>query len=78
MKLPINYDTSPFHGAGSREHLFVRAGRIRAALVAEEVVLSGGDYATYAADWAHRWEVIDADTSVRIAHTLLPWAAYVA
>ncbi len=58
--------TSASHGVGSREHVFVASGSIEIGPVGQEVRLEGGDYATYSADRAHRWQPIDGPASVII------------
>ncbi|HTX07415.1 MAG TPA: XRE family transcriptional regulator [Solirubrobacteraceae bacterium] len=63
------------HGAGAREHVLVRKGRIRVGPVDAQVDLGPGDYATYAADRPHRWTVTGrSDALVWIVHTS-PWPA---
>lgn len=62
-------ESSASHGSGAREHVLVRSGSIRVGPVGEETVITDGDYATYPADRVHRWEAIDGDASVWIAHT---------
>ncbi|WP_203337588.1 helix-turn-helix domain-containing protein [Nocardioides limicola] len=62
-------EVSASHGAGAREHVLVRKGRIRVGPVDDEVELSAGDYATYAADVPHRWCAVGRDASVWIVHT---------
>ena len=63
-------ETSISHGLGTREHVFVRSGQLRLGPVGEEVEVSAGDYATYAADHPHRWTVTgSSDAQVWIVHT---------
>lgn len=69
-------ETSTSHGAGAREHVFVRSGSIRVGPVGHEEILEGGDYATYPADRLHRWEALGADASVWIVHTFPRAAAF--
>jgi len=58
------------HGAGAREHVLVRKGRVRVGPVDAQVELGPGDYATYVADRPHRWTVIGrSDALVWIVHT---------
>ncbi|MFE7835101.1 helix-turn-helix domain-containing protein [Streptomyces sp. NPDC057474] len=57
-------EVTPSHGAGAREHVLVRSGRVQAGPLGEEVVLGEGDYATFPADRAHLWHAIDGDASV--------------
>jgi transcriptional regulator with XRE-family HTH domain len=69
-------EVSASHGAGAREHVFVRAGKIRLGPVGHEVLLGEGDYATYPADRTHRWQAENADASVWIVHTFPRAAAF--
>ncbi|GAA4051665.1 hypothetical protein GCM10023063_44660 [Arthrobacter methylotrophus] len=69
-------ETSASHGAGAREHVFVKSGTIRVGPVGEEVEISEGDYATYPADRTHRWQAVDADACVWIVHTFPRAAAF--
>ncbi|WP_205623105.1 helix-turn-helix domain-containing protein [Sciscionella marina] len=62
-------ETSPSHGAGSREHIVVKQGTIEVGPVGYEVTLSDGDYATYPADRTHRWQAVHGDARVWIFHT---------
>ena len=62
-------EVSASHGAGTREHVLVRKGRITVGPVGQEVELSAGDYATYVADLPHRWLAVGRDASVWIVHT---------
>jgi transcriptional regulator with XRE-family HTH domain len=58
------------HGAGAREHVLVRKGRLQAGPVGSQVELGAGDYATYPADCPHRWTVLGkTDARVWIVHT---------
>ncbi|MDQ4111749.1 MAG: XRE family transcriptional regulator [Actinomycetota bacterium] len=59
-------ETSASHGVGSREHVLVTSGSIEVGPVGQEVRLEKGDYATYSADRAHRWQSIDGPASVVI------------
>ena len=70
-------ETSVSHGAGSREHVLVRRGRIKLGPVSEQVEASAGDYATYASDVPLRWTVVgDEDAEVWVIITFpLPTAA---
>ena len=69
-------ETSASHGAGAREHVLVRSGSIRVGPVGLEQVLHAGDYATYPADRAHRWQAVDGDASIWIVHTFPRAAAF--
>lgn len=62
-------ETSASHGSGAREHVFVKAGKIRVGPVGQEVEITEGDYATYPADRTHRWQAVDGDATVWIIHT---------
>lgn len=62
-------EVSASHGAGAREHVFVRAGDIQIGPVGHEETLHVGDYASYPADRAHRWQAVGGDASVWIVHT---------
>lgn len=62
-------ETSPSHGYGAREHVFVRKGKILVGPVGEEVEASSGDYVTYPADRTHKWQAVDGDASIWIVHT---------
>jgi transcriptional regulator with XRE-family HTH domain len=44
------------HGPGTREHVFVTRGGLKVGPLGREVGLSGGDYATFAADEPHLYE----------------------
>ncbi|GAA1425871.1 XRE family transcriptional regulator [Agrococcus citreus] len=70
-------ETSASHGSGAREHVFVRAGRIRLGPVGEEIEAGQGDYATYPADRVHRWEAIGGDAELWIVHTFPRASAFV-
>ncbi len=69
-------ETSASHGSGAREHVFIRSGKIRVGPVGEEVEVSAGDYATYPANRAHKWQAIDGDASLWIVHTFPKAAAF--
>ncbi|MFD2470633.1 helix-turn-helix domain-containing protein [Amycolatopsis silviterrae] len=69
-------ETSPSHGAGSREHVVVKSGSIEVGPVGHEVTLHEGDYATYAVDCTHRWQAVDGDATVWIFHTFPRAAAF--
>lgn len=56
------------HGAGSREHVLVRSGRISLGLDGEMVELDEGDYATYPTATAHRWQALGGDAVVWVFH----------
>lgn len=58
------------HGPGTREHVFVTRGGLKVGPVGREVGLSGGDYATFAADDPHLYE---ARAGTR-ALLLMQWA----
>lgn len=58
------------HGPGTREHVFVTRGGLKVGPVGREVGLSGGDYATFAADEPHLYE---ARAGTR-ALLLMQWA----
>jgi transcriptional regulator with XRE-family HTH domain len=58
------------HGTGTREHVFVTRGGLKVGPVGREVGLSGGDYATFAADEPHLYE---ARAGTR-ALLLMQWA----
>ena len=62
-------ETSPSHGYGAREHIFVRKGKIKVGPVGEEVEVSAGDYVTYPADRTHKWQAVNGDASIWIVHT---------
>ena len=63
-------EVSISHGAGAREHVLVRKGRVRVGPLDAQVELGPGDYATYLADRPHRWTVIGrSDAHVWIIHT---------
>lgn len=62
-------ETSPSHGYGAREHVFVRKGKIVVGPVGEEVEVSAGDYVTYPADRTHKWQAVGGDASIWIVHT---------
>ncbi|WP_344028925.1 XRE family transcriptional regulator [Leucobacter iarius] len=62
-------ETSPSHGAGTREHVIVERGSILVGPVGEEVSLGPGDYATYLANRTHRWHAPDGEAVVWIIHT---------
>lgn len=49
------------HGPGSREHVFVRSGRLRVGPTGDEVELEAGDYCTYPTDGGHLWESLDGE-----------------
>jgi transcriptional regulator with XRE-family HTH domain len=58
------------HGAGAREHVLVRKGRILLGPVGAQVEVGPGDYATYMADRPHRWTIVGkTDAHVWIVHT---------
>lgn len=69
-------EVSASHGAGAREHVFVRSGSIRLGPVGHEEVLHSGDYACYPADRVHRWEAEGGDASIWIVHTFPRAAAF--
>lgn len=56
------------HGAGAREHVLVRSGRISLGPDGEMVELEEGDYATYPAAAAHRWRALGGDAVVWVFH----------
>jgi transcriptional regulator with XRE-family HTH domain len=58
------------HGPGTREHVFVTRGGLKVGPLGREVGLSGGDYATFAADEPHLYE---ARAGTR-ALLLMQWA----
>ena len=58
------------HGPGTREHVFITRGGLKVGPVGREVGLSGGDYATFAADEPHLYE---ARAGTR-ALLLMQWA----
>jgi transcriptional regulator with XRE-family HTH domain len=58
------------HGPGTREHVFVTRGGLKVGPLGREVGLSGGDYATFAADEPHIYE---ARAGTR-ALLLMQWA----
>lgn len=58
------------HGPGTREHVFVTRGGLKVGPLGREVGLSGGDYATFAADEPHHYE---ARAGTR-ALLLMQWA----
>jgi transcriptional regulator with XRE-family HTH domain len=62
------------HGPGTREHVFVTRGGLKVGPLGREVGLSGGDYATFAADEPHLYE---ARAGTR-ALVLMQWAPGVA
>lgn len=62
-------EVSASHGAGAREHVLVRSGKIKVGPVGHEVQLKAGDYATYIADQPHRWAPVGGAASVWIVHT---------
>lgn len=69
-------EVSTSHGAGAREHVFVRSGRMLLGPVGHEVTVAAGDYACYPADRAHRWQAVDGDASIWIVHTFPRAAAF--
>lgn len=69
-------EVSPSHGHGTREHVLVRAGTIKIGPVGHEVIVTDGDYVTYAANRAHRWQAVDGDAEVWIIHTFPRAAAF--
>lgn len=69
-------EVSPSHGAGAREHVFVRSGNIHVGPVGHEVLLGPGDYASYPADRTHRWQAENGEASVWIIHTFPRAAAF--
>ena len=63
-------ETAVSHGAGAREHVLVRSGRVIAGPAGDEVELGPGDYATYAADRPHRWgNAGGEDAVIWVVHT---------
>jgi transcriptional regulator with XRE-family HTH domain len=71
-------ETSPSHGPGAREHVFVRSGSIEIGPIEATGVLRSGDYATYPADRTHRWAPVGRrPAEVWIVHTYArgehPW-----
>ena len=63
-------ETAVSHGAGAREHVLVRSGRVIAGPVGHEVELGPGDYATYACDRPHHWgNDGSADAVIWVVHT---------
>jgi len=58
------------HGPGTREHVFITRGGLKVGPLGREVGLSGGDYATFAADEPHLYE---ARAGTR-ALLLMQWA----
>src|SRR4051794_26383610 len=62
--------TAGGHGPGTREHVFVTRGGLKVGPLGREVGLSGGDYATFAADEPHLYE---ARAGTR-APLLMQWA----
>jgi transcriptional regulator with XRE-family HTH domain len=58
------------HGPGTREHVFVTRGGLKVGPLGREVGLSGGGYATFAADEPHLYE---ARAGTR-ALLLMQWA----
>ncbi|VXB62157.1 helix-turn-helix domain-containing protein [Aeromicrobium sp. 9AM] len=62
-------EISASHGAGAREHVLVRSGKITVGPVGYEVQIGAGDYATYVADQPHRWATDNGAASVWIVHT---------
>lgn len=52
---PGQSEVSISHGAGAREHVIVRSGRVRVGPLEAEVELGPGDYATFPSDRLHRW-----------------------
>ncbi|HEY6760965.1 MAG TPA: XRE family transcriptional regulator [Baekduia sp.] len=58
------------HGPGTREHVIVTRGGLKVGPLGREVGLSGGDYATFAADEPHLYE---ARAGTR-ALLLMQWA----
>jgi transcriptional regulator with XRE-family HTH domain len=63
-------ETAVSHGAGAREHVLVRHGRVIAGPVGHEVELGPGDYATYPSDRPHRWSNRgDEDAAIWVVHT---------
>lgn len=61
--------TSPPHGAGSREYVYVLDGRIRVGPVGKEQLIETDDFAVYPGHVPHRWEAVDGDATVLIVHT---------
>lgn len=57
------------HGPGTREHVFIRTGRISLGPLGEEVIVGPGSYVTYMGDVSHRWQAIGADCTLWIVHT---------
>lgn len=61
--------TSPPHGAGSREHVYVLDGTIIVGPVGHERQIEKGDYAAYPCHLPHHWEAVDGEATVLIVHT---------
>jgi len=67
---PGLFETAVSHGAGAREHVFVRSGRAVVGPVGHEVELGPGDYATYASDRPHHWgNTGTKDAQIWVVHT---------
>ena len=56
--LPGDVEVSLSHGAGAREHVMVRSGRVSVGPLDEQVELGRGDYAAYPVDRSHRWRTV--------------------
>ena len=63
-------EVSISHGAGAREHVIVRSGRVRVGPLDAEVALGPGDYATFPSDRTHRWTALGGKAArLWVVHT---------
>ncbi|CAG7610112.1 hypothetical protein LEUCIP111803_01263 [Leucobacter soli] len=58
-----SYESSPSHGLGSREHLLVVSGALKAGPNDARIVARAGDYVSYPGDQVHHFEAVEGESA---------------